>query len=119
MESKFIAEKEKLIIDSGSSVNFIDTGKIILCKQQGEELIFYMSDHSSVNLNVSIKELSVLLEASTFIQIGGKYLINLKYLEHIPDAKSGYIGMALGYRVPVNTIFKKIIVDAFMKMKNF
>lgn len=119
MESKFIAEKEKLIIDSGSSVNFIDTGKVIFCEQQGEELAFYLSDHSRLILNINLKELSALLDNSTFVQIGDKYLINLKYLEHIPDKKCSSIGMALGYRVPVNAMFKKMIVEAFTKSRSF
>ncbi|MDX9881753.1 MAG: LytTR family DNA-binding domain-containing protein [Prolixibacteraceae bacterium] len=118
MVSKFIAEKGKLIIDSGPSINFIDSGQIIFCEQRGEELVFCMADNSSLTVHFGIHELSELLENSSFVRIGKAFVINLKYLEHIPDPASGYIEMAGGHRVPVTGTFKKMIFEGFKKMEN-
>ncbi len=119
MESKFNAEKGKLIIDSGASINFIDSGQIVFCEQRGEELVFCMADNSSLAVNFNINALSELLEGSSFVRIGGTFVINLKYLEHIPDQASGYIEMVRGHRVPVNSAFRKMIIEGFEKTENF
>lgn len=116
MESKFLAEKEKLIIDSGSSINFIDTGKIILCQQDNESVIFQMIDQNPINLKISLNDLTKLLEESTFIRINDEFLINLKYLEHIPEPKSNYIELAHNLKVPVTKSCKKEIMEALDDM---
>lgn len=116
MESKFIAEKDKLIIDSGSSINFIDSGKIILCQQDNDSVIFKMFDQNPIILKFTMNDLTRLLEESTFIRINDEFLINLKYLEHIPEPKSNYIELAHNIKVPVTKSCKKEIMEALDNM---
>lgn len=118
MESKYIAEKEKLIIDSGSSINFIDSGKIILCQRDNESVIFQMIDKNPINLKINLNDLTKLLEESTFIRINDEFLINLKYLEHIPEPKSNYIELVHNIKVPVTKSCKKEIMDALDEMED-
>ena len=118
MDSKFIAGKEKLIIDSDSSINFIDSGKIVLCRQVDESIVFQMIDNSIIKLKFSLKELSLLLEESTFILIDDEFLINLKYLEHIPEPESDFIELVNQQKVPVTKSCKKIIMEALEDMED-
>lgn len=116
MKSKYLPDKEKLIIDSGSSINFVDSGKIILCRQTNEYVNFEMIDQKPINLKISLDNLSKLLEESSFIRINDEFLINLKYLEHVPESRSNYIELANHIKVPVTKTCKKEIMEALNEL---
>lgn len=118
MESKYIAEREKLIIDTGTTINFIDADKIILCQQVNEYLIFRMIDEPYVEIQFNFDELTELLSNSTFVRVSDNYLINLKYLEHIPNPDSLFIEMEHNLRVPVDMLCKKTIMEALENRNN-
>lgn len=115
LKSKYLAEKKKLILNTDSAINFIDIDNLILCKHQGEHVDFYLEGQPAFNLLFPFEELNSLLGQGAFIQTDDKHLINLRFMEKVPDVNENFVEMAGNIVVPVSTERKNAIIDALEK----
>lgn len=116
MKPKYVAKKNRLIIDTGTSIDFIDTEKIIFCTRSDNAVHFQLDQQTPVNCPANFEEIQSLLTSSNFIAINQNYLINLKYLEQVSESEPDFIQMKGNFQIQIEKNRKQAIIQALSTM---
>jgi hypothetical protein len=112
VKSKLIAEKGKLLLNTSQAVNLIDIHQLVASYKIHHFVMFIMADQSSTEILFPFEEIVELLKDESFILTTPEHLINLKYLENIPDLKKNYVQMVNDITVPIDNEKKALIISA-------
>lgn len=117
MENEFKSDRVnrpcRIFINQKDRVFLIDTDTIIRCEEIKNSTVFYINDNKKLTIQKSLNQVADRLTKISFIRIHSNHLLNLKYLNRIPEVSEGIVELEDGTQLPVDSNIQEQLLKVF------
>lgn len=111
------ASSQKIALQTGDGVLFLELSQIIYLKADGSYTHFYTLDGKKITISKKLAEFEKLEQMGNFMRIHRSHLINLDQMERYLKQDGGTVVMKNGVMLSISNEKKQALMDLFSKSR--
>lgn len=111
------APQEKIALQTGEGIQFLDLEKIIYLKADGSYTHFFTTNQAKITISKRLAEFEKLEKMGNFMRIHRSHIINVNQIEKILKQDGGTIIMTNGVELSISSEKKQALLDLFLDKK--
>jgi two-component system LytT family response regulator len=104
-------ERKKVRFSTDKHIYFIDPQEIIRCQSQGNYCTIYLRKHSPLLISKTLKYVTSLLPAFSFIRTHQSHLINIEFIHKIQKNGGYQMELENGTIIPISRASRASVLD--------
>jgi two-component system, LytTR family, response regulator len=115
--SSHLSQQEKIALQTGEGLLFLEIENIIYLKADGSYTHFFTTDNKKITISKRLAEFEKLENMGKFMRIHRSHLVNINQIEKLLKQDGGTLIMTNGAELSISNDKKQLLMDMFLDNK--